>query len=172
MEIRFTGTLYNEIMADLQRPHPYAYERIGFVMGRMGTSGGQVRAILLTRYLPVPDELYLDDPSVGARLGPEAMTAAMQAVYHGRATREGIFHIHLHLRRGEPRMSATDRAEIPALIPGFQAVGREAAHGIIILSPDHGTGWVWPPCSPEPVQAETLNVIGAPVLVFRRGVTR
>jgi len=172
MEIRLTTTLYNEIMEDLQRTHPYAFERIGFVMGRMGTLDGEVRAILLTRYLPVPDGHYLEDPSVGARLGPEAMTAAMQAVYHGRATKEGIFHIHLHLRRGEPGMSATDRAEIPALIPGFQAMGREAAHGIIILSPDHGTGWVWTPCSGEPVHAETLSVIGAPIQVFRKGTSK
>ena len=105
MEIRFAGTLYNEIIEDLQRPHPFAFERIGFVLGRMGTSDGKVRAILLTRYLPVPDEHYLEDPNVGARLGAEAMTAAMQAVYQGRAAREGIFHIHLHSRRGEPRMS-------------------------------------------------------------------
>jgi hypothetical protein len=168
MEIRLTGVLYDEILEDLQRPHPFAFERVGFVMGRMDTAGGRVEAILLTRYLQVPDDHYLDDPTVGARLGPEAMTAAMQAAHHGRATVEGIFHIHLHPRRGEPRMSTTDRAEIPALIPGFQAVGPEAAHGIVILSPNHGTAWVWPPRAAGPVQVEAISVIGNPMRVFRK----
>ena len=172
MEIRLSGTLYAQIMADLQRPHPFAFERIGFVMGRMGTSGGQVRSILLTRYLPMPDGHYLDDPTVGARLGPEAMTAAMQAVYHGRAAKEGIFHIHLHDSPGEPRMSPTDLAEIPPIIPGFQAVGPESTHGIIILGPNHGVGWVWPPRALVPFQTEILAVIGAPVRVFRKGDTK
>ncbi|WP_005034595.1 hypothetical protein [Holophaga foetida] len=172
MEIKFPDALYCQIMEDLQRPHPFALERIGFVMGRMGTSDGQARFIMLTRYLPMPDDHYLNDPKVGARLGPDAMAAAMQAVYQGRAAKEGIFHIHLHDRRGEPLMSATDRAEIPLLIPGFQAVGPNAAHGIIILSPNHGIGWVWPPRAGEPVQAETLSVIGTPVHVFMKGRVR
>lgn len=39
-------------------------------------------------------------------------------------------------------MSKTDRDEIPPMMPGFQSVGRDAAHGIIVLSLDHGSGWV------------------------------
>jgi hypothetical protein len=50
-----------------------------------------------------------EDHIVGAR------TWAMQAVYHGRPAREGIFHIHLHAHRGETGMSETDQREIPGL---------------------------------------------------------
>ena len=37
-------------------------------------------------------------------------------------------------------MSGVDARETPKMMPGFQSVGREAAHGIIILSLDHGSG--------------------------------
>ena len=39
---------------------------------------------------------YVRDSSVGARLGSDAITGAMQTVYHGRSAREGIFHVHMH----------------------------------------------------------------------------
>jgi hypothetical protein len=127
--------------------------------------------VLLTRYHAIPDDRYIDDPSVGARIGPDAMTWAMQAVYHGRPTREGIFHIHMHGCAGETGMSRTDAREVPPMIPGFRSVGREAAHGIVILSLDHGSAWVCLPGSKDLVSCGSLSVIGTPVRVFDRGAT-
>ena len=166
--IKMTGVLHDAIMSDLRRSHPFAAERVGFVFGRMGSLVDGGRLILLTRYHSIPDEQYVEDDTVGARIGSDALTWAMQAVYHGRPSREGIFHIHLHAHNGETGMSRTDKRETPKLIPGFQSVGREAAHGIIILSLDHGTGWVWTKDSEEPTQAACISVIGAPVGVFER----
>jgi hypothetical protein len=96
------------------------------------------------------------------------MTAAMQAVYQGRPVREGIFHIHMHACRGETGMSGTDAREIPPMIPGFQSVDGDAAHGIIILSFDHGSGWVCRPGSKDLVPCTSISVIGTPVRVFER----
>jgi hypothetical protein len=168
-QLKLTGRLYQEMVRDLLRPHPFAGERVGLVFGRMGSLAGEDRLILLTRYHSIPEEQYVADPTVGARIGAEALTWAMQAVYYGRASREGIFHIHIHGHQGEPGMSRTDERETPTLMPGFQSVGREAAHGIIILSLDHGSAWVWFPGSQEPEITETLAVIGAPIGVFERG---
>jgi hypothetical protein len=168
VQIKLTGALHAEILQDLMKPHPFAAERVGFVFGRLGSLSDGGRLVLLTRYRSIPDEQYVEDHSVGARIGSEALTWAMQAVYHGRPVREGIFHIHLHGHRGETGMSGTDQREIPRLVPGFQSVGREAGHGIIILSLDHGRGWVWTPGSAEPAEADCVSVIGAPVGVFER----
>lgn len=165
-EIKLTGSLYAEITRDLTRPHPFAAERVGFVFGRMGSHG---RLILLNHYHSIPDDQYVNDSSVGARIGAEALTWAMQAVYQGRPTREGIFHIHLHGHTGETRMSGVDSREIPKLLPGFQSMGRDAAHGIIILSLDHGSGWVWLPGNKEALSAASINVIGVPIGVFEQG---
>jgi hypothetical protein len=167
IHIKLTGALHADILRDLTRPHPFAAERVGFVFGRLG-SLADGRLILLTRYHSIPDDQYVEDYTVGVRIGSEALTWAMQAVYHGRPAREGIFHIHLHGHRGETGMSGTDQREIPKLIPGFQSVGRNAGHGIIILSLDHGGAWVWMPGCAEPEQANRVSVIGAPIGVFER----
>jgi hypothetical protein len=165
-EIKLTGGLYAEIIRDLTRPHPFAAERVGFVFGRMGSLG---RLILLNRYHSIPDDQYVNDPTVGARIGSEALTWAMQAVYQGRPTREGIYHIHLHGYKGKTGMSCTDSREIPKLLPGFQSMGRDAVSGIIILSLDHGSGWVWLPGNKEPFPADSINIIGVPIGVFEQG---
>jgi hypothetical protein len=172
VEIRLTGSLHEEILRDLARPHPFAGERVGFVFGRVGSLTDEGKLALLNRYHSVPDDQYIDDETVGARIGSDALTGAMQAVYYGRPAREGIFHIHVHPHIGETGMSPVDRREIPKLMPGFQSVGREAVHGIIILSRDHGSGWVWLPGRKEPVAAGTVSVIGKPLGVFAKGAGR
>lgn len=166
--LKMTGRLYDEIRRDLERPHPFAAERVGFVFGKMGTGVSGNRLILLTRYHAIPDAQYIDDPTVGARIGPGAMTDAMQAVFRARAAREGIFHIHMHALPGETGMSRTDRREIPLMIPGFRSVGRHAAHGIVILSVDHGSAWVTLPGETTLIPCASISIIGAPLCVFDR----
>lgn len=156
----------------MARPHPVAAERVGFVLGRMGTLADRGIAILLNWYHSIPDSQYMDDPTVCARINSEALTWAMQAVYQGRSAREGIFHIHMHSHSGETGMSAVDSREIPKLIPGFQSVSNNAVHGIIILSSNHGSGLVWLPSRKEPRRADCISVIGAPVKVFERRGTK
>lgn len=165
IKIKLTGALHAEILQDLERPHPFAAERIGFVTGRMGTLGDG-KLILLTGYRVIPDHEYIKDLKVGARIGSEAITWAMQAAYRGRPKHEGVFHIHLHGYHGQTGMSGVDRCEVPPMIPGFQSVGREAAHGIIILSLDHGSAWVWLPGRQESIEAASIAVIGSPIGVF------
>ncbi len=170
IHIKLNGALYAEILRDLSRRHPFAAERIGFVMGRIGSLSGDAKLILLNRYHPIPDSQYVRDRNVGARIGPQAMTAAMQLVYHVRPAREGIFHIHLHPHLGETRMSQVDARELPPLIPGFQSVGPDSAHGIIILSHNHGSGWVWLPGTQAPIAASSVSVVGVPIRVFERSL--
>ena len=143
IKVKLPGALYAEILRDLERPHPFAAERVGFVTGRMGTLEDGL-LLLLTGYRSIPDCEYVNDPNVGARIGSDAITWAMQAAYHGRPRREGVFHVHLHGHRGgQPGMSGTDRPEDSAgWSLGSSPSGRDAAHGIIILSLNHGSAWV------------------------------
>jgi hypothetical protein len=166
INFKMTGQLYQEMLKDLRRPHPFATERVGFALGRLGTLAAGSAAVLLSKYHAIPDDEYIDDSTVGARIGPEALIWAMQAAYQGRNQREGVFHTHLHDFSGPTSMSKTDRAEIPPLLPGFRSVGRMAPHGIVILSSDHGAGWVWLPGSNNRVRSSSIAVIGVPVGVF------
>lgn len=169
IKIKLTVSLHAEIIRDLTRPHSFASERVGFVSGRTGTLEGNDWLILLTGYHSIPDEQYVKDLSVGARIDSNAITWAMQAAYYGRPAKEGIFHIHLHRHRSETGMSGTDLREIPKIISGFQSVSPEASHGIIILSIDHGSGWVWLSGREEALHAASIAVIGAPIKVFLSG---
>jgi hypothetical protein len=171
IKIKLTGALHAEVLQDLKRPHPFAAERVGFVTGRIGTLA-EGRLILLTGYHVIPDDQYMKDRRVGARIGSEAITWAMQAAYYGRGTREGVFHIHLHGHNGRTGMSGTDSREIPPMVSGFKSVGREAAHGIIILSLNHGTAWVALPECDGSIQAASVSVIGSPIAVFEQGEGR
>jgi hypothetical protein len=166
--LKLTGRLHDTIVKDLVRPHPFALERVGFVSGRVGSGLDGTSVVLLTHYHAVADDQYIDDPKVGARIGPEAMTWSMQAAHHGRARREGIFHIHLHEHCGPTGMSAVDEREIPRMIPGLRAVSESSPHGIIILSRDHGVSWIWLPGCPTAVKANQVSVIGAPIAVFNQ----
>lgn len=169
--VKIPGTLYGKIFDDLRRRHPFAAERVGFAAGRLGTLADGGRLVLLTRYQSIPDEHYVNDPTVGARIGSEAITNAVQRAYFGRQAREGVFHVHLHGHQGRTGMSFTDKTEIPPMIEGFRAVGRQAPHGIIILSIDHGSVWVWVPANGEAVESSSIAVIGTPVRVIESGAS-
>lgn len=163
---KLSGSLYKSILTDLKRPHSYAAERVGFVLGRL-SEGEQGPLLLLTRYHSIPDDQYVNDPAVGARIGPAAMTWAMQTAYSGRAAKEGLFHIHLHPHRGPTSMSRVDREGIPPMIPGFRNVAPNAPHGIIILSLNHGSCWVWLPARDGAHVASSIRVAGLPIRVFK-----
>jgi hypothetical protein len=59
--IKLTGRLYGEIRRDLERPHAFAHERVGFVFGRVGTGDAGGKLVLLTRYHAIPDKQYIND---------------------------------------------------------------------------------------------------------------
>lgn len=150
--IRLPRHLLKEVMADLRRPHAHASERIGFLYGRLTHS-----IIIMTRYVPVPDEQYVVDFTVGARINGDAIRAAMQGVLdYG----DGVFHTHLHEWPGKPSFSLTDDDELPNLIPAFRAVGPTQATGLFLLSPDSAIADVWFPDAPGPERASRISISG------------
>lgn len=166
VELRATGRLYREIIDDLRRPHPFAGERVGFALGKTGSLLDGDKLVLLTKYHSIPDEEYVDDRKVGARIGSESITWAMQAAYFGRQEREGIFHVHLHPHSGVTRMSTVDKRDTPELIKSFHNVSPLAAHGAIIFSDDHGAAWVRESGSRELKTTARLRVGGQPIGFF------
>ena len=146
--------LYQGILADLRRPHAHAAERIGFLYGRFATGGEPL--IVMTRYVPVPNEQYVVDDTVGARINGDAIRAAMQGVLD---TGDGVFHTHLHEWPGIPWFSQTDDTELPKLIPAFRAVGPTQATGLFLLSPDSAIADVWLPGAPGPERAATISIV-------------
>ena len=160
LRARLTRALYDEIRADLLRPHPFAEERVGFVAASLGNADGADPLVLLHSYQPVPDERYIDDPKTGARIDASAIRNAMQRVLD---ERQGIFHVHMHFHKGPTRFSRLDRAELPRLVASFRGVGPGYAHGLLMLSYDHGFASVWLPGREQPMNATRVTVVGRPL---------
>jgi hypothetical protein len=164
IRLRIPRFLCERMRTDLVRPHAFAAERIGFARAVTGTiSDGSL--VLLKSYWPVPDDQYIDDRYVGARINATAIRIAMQDILSGGGC-HGLFHVHMHPRKGRTGMSKTDLAEIPKLIQSFRNVGLKAAHGLLILTPDHAFSLALLPDNDRLVQAGKITVVGYPTEIL------
>jgi len=163
--VRLTRGLYERAVADLRRPHPYAFERVGFFSARMGNASHGHRLVLLTDYHAVPDDQYVKDPKCGARINSDSIRAAMQRVLD---TGAGAFHVHVHEHPGTPRFSPMDAEETPRVVTGLRVVGPFQPHGMLLFSEDRAAALVWLPGVPEPLKANKIAVVGFP-LTFLEG---
>lgn len=161
MKIMFkiTKRLLSDVKAQLERPHPFASERVGFLVCRAGQleDGG---VIILTHSLhEIADEDYVDDPAVGATMGPHAIRKALQTAYNQEAS---MFHVHLHAHSGKPRFSRVDSTETTKFVPDFWNVQPDLPHGAIVFSEDSACGRCWIPNQQIPVDISQFTVVGVP----------
>lgn len=157
---KITKRLLGEVKAQLGRPHPFASERVGFLLCRVGLleDGG---VVVLSHILhTVADEDYLDDSSVGAMMGPDAIRKALQTSYSQQAS---MFHVHLHLHKGRPRFSRIDEEETAKFVPDFWNVQPDLPHGAIVFSEDSACGRCWIPGQEAPLEISQFAVVGVPM---------
>jgi len=165
-EIRLTRGLYTKVKADLDRPHEFAHERVGFLFGKYVARGELQPLVLLTRYQPVADEHYSPSEEFGALIGSDSILTTMQELRNRRGSRECAFHVHMHLHKGQPGLSRADRRGLPPLIPSFQRMSPDGCHGLLILSEDHGLAWTWSPGNSTPEIARTIFITGYPMAIY------
>lgn len=166
---RARSDLLAAVRKDLHRPHPFAAERVGFLTCRAGRLAGGGLVVLATGYDPVADEHYIDDPSVGAMMGPAAIRAALQRAYNGGAEDLSIFHVHMHAHPGRTGFSEVDDRESRKFVPDFFNVAPAMPHGAIVLSLDQGMGQCWPAPGAPPVPIDRFASVGAPLAIWGRG---
>lgn len=141
MKVRFkiSRRLLAEIRGDLRRVHPFAHERVGFIVAGLASYMDGV-LVLARAYRPVDDGDYLRDRSVGAMMGPDAIRKAQEwALFKG----EAIFHVHSHGGSGLPGFSGVDIRENIKFVPDFLKVAPQNIHGAIVLSNDAAAGQFW-----------------------------
>ena len=139
IQFKITSRLLGSIRQDLARPHRFARERVGFVSARLSSANGNLW-VLAREYRPVADGDYLDDRSVGAMMGPEAIRKALQWAM---SERVAIFHIHTHHGRGQPGFSGVDLREQAKFVPTFFQIAPRCPHGALVLSDDSAYGNIW-----------------------------
>jgi hypothetical protein len=160
--------LLDAVRKDLHRPHAFAAERVGFLICRAGRLDGAGLVLLAVGYDAVADEHYLEDPSVGAMMGPAAIRAAMQRAYNGGAEDLGIFHVHMHGHLGRTGFSEVDDRESRKFVPDFFNVAPEMPHGAVVLSLDQAVGLCWPSPGAAPAPINRFASVGAPLKMWGR----
>jgi hypothetical protein len=152
---RATSKFLDDVRRDLERPHPFALERVGFITTR--AAGGRGFLLVLAQsYHPVDDEDYLADRNVGAMMGSEAIRKGLNLAL---LQKVGVFHVHLHAHHGRPWFSSVDLREQMKFLPDFFKVRPELPHGAIVLSFDKVAGRIW--LRPRRVRRiSEFNVVG------------
>jgi hypothetical protein len=134
LTIRIPQSVLALARQDLPRPHPFAYERVGFFRCR---PTARPDLVVVIGYDQVPDEDYVRDSNAAACIGSSAIQAAMQRILTHKV---GQIHIHQHEHRGRPSPSPTDIENQPRLITSFRNLNPQVPHGFMILSNTHAWG--------------------------------
>lgn len=158
--------LLERVRHDLARPHEFAAERVGFFVCRAASLAPEDVVVLAHDYRPVEDEHYLDDPSVGAMMGPSAIRKALEFALNNKA---GMFHVHMHDHAGRPKFSRTDARESAKFVPDFWNVRPEMPHGALVASKNSLWGLCWYPGMSEPIEIGEFVVIGSPMVFVGNG---
>ena len=158
--IRISDELCQEIIKDLSREHDFAIERVGFVIGKSKELIENKELVIITEYIPVDDDHYLNDHAVGARINSSAIRGAMQIAMDRKCS---IFHIHMHYGIGTPSFSTTDLKELPGIAESLINANPNNVHGVILLNKDGINGFVKMKPSKGKVSLEKLVRVGYPM---------
>lgn len=161
--VKITARLLADIRQDLERPHAFAYERVGFMTAGVTTDGNGRLFVLVRDYHPVADGDYVRNPRAGASIGAEAMRKGLQLAYKGRGA---LLHIHTHGSRGRPAFSGIDLESAAEFVPGFFNVVPQVPHGLIVLSDNSARGLIWMSAGKKPTYVEEFIQVGAPYVRF------
>jgi hypothetical protein len=153
LSIRIPQLVLSLARQDLARPHPFAYERVGFFRCR---PTGRPDLVVISGYDPVPDENYVHDSTAGACIGSAAIQSAMQRILMHKV---GQIHIHQHEHRGLPSPSRTDSANQPRLVTSFRNLDPQVPHGFMILSETHAWGTFAMPGHQRLVNLKSVSVV-------------
>jgi molybdopterin/thiamine biosynthesis adenylyltransferase len=148
------------MMADLKRTHLFAAERVGFFSTTSTSAGSSFDIITVTGYNSVPDEDYIDDPSVGAKINSNAIRSVMQRII---STGHGAIHVHLHEHTGKPSPSFTDLDSLPNLAKSFLNANPKTACGYLIMSKDNFFCSLYQAGTSNIIPVAQMTVVGYPM---------
>lgn len=154
--IRIRSDMLSQIRADLARPHPHAWERVGFMVAAATASPGKL-LLLVRNYQPVADSDYIVSKNVGAAIGPEAFRKAAQMAYRPKSA---LIHIHAHCHDGRPGFSNIDLRSGSEFVPSFFTTVPGMPQGMIVLSNDSAAGLIWLSEVNSPSPVHTFTQVG------------
>jgi len=156
--LRIPRSLYDSMYRDLHRPHPFAMERVGFFSTNTLKIGSEFTLIIVTAYHSVPDDQYINDPHVGAKISSSTIREAMQRIL---STGHGCLHVHLH--GFDPSPSYTDLNSLPEVAKAFHNANPETASGYAIFSRVSFFCEISIGNKYTPFRVDQMNVVGYPM---------
>jgi hypothetical protein len=148
--------LWRQVQQDMDRPHPFAFERVGFFSCKPAALDDGV-LLLPDDYHPVADVDYEDVRGYGAMMGPGAIRKALQIAYGANVS---MVHVHRHDHRGVPAFSRTDIRENGKFVPDFFKVRPQLPHGAVVMSHDAMIGEVWEPNTLQRRPIDEVALVG------------
>jgi hypothetical protein len=158
--LRMPERLHQQMIEDLQRPHEYAFERVGFLYTKSKWLDNKTLLIIATSYEAVAEEDYLEDDSVGAKIGANAIQKAQQTLFDQKG---GCFHVHLHDHPGKPLPSGTDCDSLPGVVQSLTNISKGQATGYLILSENSFFTAIRFPEYAGLQEADLVTVVGFPM---------
>ena len=159
-KLRAASRFFDDVRRDLARPHPFAFERVGFVYARESPIDAGASLLLPFAYAPVADDHYIPEEGVGACISGDAIREAMAFVLNEDAC---VFHTHMHENAGTPRFSRVDVRNYPGVVRAFQNARPQRPHGALLLSKDAAVTRIWPVGSDQPLTAGIVVSVGRPM---------
>ena len=160
--LKIPSSLLERALFDLERAHPFALERVGFLSCRQA-SGPSGPILFCYDYHPIADEDYVQDKTCGARIGERPIHAAMQRILDEGAAQ---IWVHTHGSKWNTNPSPLDREEGPRMLRSLVNVGRNLCNGWAVISEREATGQVWIP-DHGPVLLDQFSVVGWPTIISR-----
>ncbi len=164
--VKIPRSILTRALVDLQRPHAFASERVGFFSTKRTITTSCV-LIHCVDYNPVDDDHYVRDDSVGVRIGPRAITVAMS---RSLTSSVGQIHVHFHGGTGLPLPSSVDRQELPGVMRSLENANENATHGWMVLSNNDA----WAALSnngTKILDAPPVSIVGFPIKSNHRSPT-
>jgi len=158
--IRIADELCQQIRIDLLRPHNFAYERVGFVIGKSKELQDGKELVIITEYIPIANEHYIEDDTVGARIDSNAIRIAMQIVMNRKCS---MFHVHAHFGNGTPLFSSTDLEELPNIAAAMINANPLSVHGALLINEDAANAIVMMKSSRGEISLEKITRVGYPM---------
>lgn len=162
--VKIPRRLFEQAKADLFRPHAFAMERVGFFSTRC-TRTKSITLVHCIEYHSVEDAHYIQDDSVGACIGSDAILRAMS-----RSRRNSVGQVHVHWHGGSelPEPSPTDTKSLPHLAVSLRNANKAEAHGWMILGENDSWTSLHLPTVEVPIVASSCVIVGFPMSINRR----
>ena len=161
--IRMTRALWTAMQTDLDRDHPFAAERVGFLFAEVATLPMGGLLLLPTTWSSVADQDYIDEASAGATIGPAAFRQVLQSIFRNPMS---LLHVHRHENSGQTAFSHQDVESMGKFVPGFFNACRTRPHGAVVLSHDSGTGALWTHAAAIPKGISRFELVGRPLVAW------